>query len=395
MLLVSNKLHIKKGNIAICLFVIPFISRWLFPSSWELSLTINLLGIPIYILDFMYVAFPFFAKPSLTKWKIPIIILLCIYFLVGLLGHIQYPTYPISIILVTNQPIIPALILILIYPFTREQIFFVKNLFILTFIILSIEIILGTLGFVDFGTRSSYNFNDIFRISTTIGAATGTGVVMFMLGGMIISVYLKGKQRIIFTILFIITIALTISRGPFLSLILFIIILLFRDLQNNKNKLITIFGVIGIAIILVYTGIFNPMFQRVEAQSSDISTGRDIFFLDALHLIKEHLFFGVGFGNVFQEKDLMNAPFTPFSFIPTHNYYLIVLAESGIIGAFILLCVFLLLFTRMNYKDSYIYYVILITHIVLMNVEGIFVCKEYAFMLAMLYSIGIYKLEHT
>lgn len=385
---------INKEKLSICLFILPFVSRWIFPVSIENVFTISIFSFPIYIFDLMYLFFPFIAKSNISKKDIYVFFLLLLYFGVGLLGHVTFSSYPAIFILLTNQPIIFALLLVIIYPFNKRQILFVKNIFITSFIILAAQIIFGSLGIVNFGTAPDHDIAGVFRISTTIGAATGTGVVMVLLGGLIVSVYLKGLKRLLFILLLISCVLLTISRGSSIALFLFLLVFLYKELRYSKNRLSIILGFTFVIIFFAYMGLLDPILQRMDNQKGDMTTGRDVIFEKALFLIKNNLSVGIGFNNVFPEKSLLfSHGFKAAHYIPAHNYYLIVLAESGIIGFLLLISVFSILLLRMNHRKSLIFYLLLITHLVLMNVEGVLLWKEYAFMLAFLYSIGIYKLD--
>jgi len=390
-----GSIKVKKEDIAIYLFVLPFLLRWLFPASMEGAFSVEIYGYSLFIFDLMYVAFPFFSTCSWDKWKFPVISLLLLFILTGFIGHIfnYNPTATIFNILLGSSPIAISLILILLFPFTRRQIQILKYPFLLTYIMLSCQVILASLGIVDFGTATPYDVSGVYRVSTTIGAATGTGVIMFMLGAFIISFYLKGKLRVLFIVLYVITISLTVSRGPFLATALFFVVFIWREVKESRYKWVSISAIVILIIVMYSTGLFNPIMERVEVQSSDITTGRDELFEKGLEIIERSPAFGIGNGNIFPEKDLRNSTFEPLSYIATHNYYIVVAAECGIVGFILLLICFILLLSRMDYKKSYVFYIILITQIISMNVEAIFTFKEFSFMLAFLYSIGIYRLE--
>lgn len=386
-----------KDTIAIYSFIIPMITRWILPVTIERLFVVNIGEIPIYIFDLFYLAIPFLMKSSLTLYRSIVLILLFIKLCLIMFGLIINISYHPIMILVDNQFFIITFVIILLYPFTKQQIQAVKWPLIIAFLIIAFEIILGSLGLVRFGDE--YNeFSGVLRVGSTIGAATGTSVILFALGALIFSVYLKGLYRHIFLIIWIISISLTVSRGGFLALIIFLVINLYKYFKDKDVKIykryILLVGCVFVFVVLFQIGVFNPIFDRVETQNSerDVSTGRDELFKKTLKFIPENPFLGVGSGNVFPEKNIEECS-QPTHFNAPHNYYLIILAEEGYIGFLITLLIFLLLIFKMDFKNGWVPYIIIIIHIILMNVEGIFSNIEFISFVAFLYAIGIYKLE--
>lgn len=141
---------------------------------------------------------------------------------------------------------------------------------------------------------------------------------------------LKGKKRILSGIgllLLYVTIVYTASRGNFLSALVGGILVFFIYLRNKNIKLVyRIFGcivvlVIGVIAARYFAEAFPTQWERISQLNAYEDNGRFRLWNESAQLISSHPFVGNGVKSMYQT-------FSKAS----HNTYLQVLVENGIVG---------------------------------------------------------------
>jgi len=134
-----------------------------------------------------------------------------------------------------------------------------------------------------------------------------------------------------------IAIALSLSRGA----LLFYIVGFSLFLWGEKKRLL-VFSVLFLLLLIVTAIIPSDVFSRVGTLFSGTKDSsvlaRSQLAIGSLNMAIEHLPFGVGLGNVITYSADYNP--TLIQGIVAHNAFIDILAETGIIGIFLLFAVF-------------------------------------------------------
>jgi Lipid A core - O-antigen ligase and related enzymes len=387
--------------IAAILLVLPMISRWLLPYSLETLLMVNFLDNAFYIPNICYLIYMLIMISDIHIFKNKKI--LTIYVIFSFSFFLSWCLNDYSdrwSILFFNQAIVLIPIIMLLLPLYNIQIKFLKYIFLFTLLILILEIILYSLGIFEYEDLSGGEFSGIFRINTTIGASTGTGVIVFMLGAFVYENYIKNSNKIfifLFFILWVTSIFFTVSRGSILSILLLLIVITYKNIINFslKKRLFFISSIILLFCFLNYLGVFEPILERqnIMIEENDVTSGREIRQQIAINIFNESPLYGVGNGNVYPSKELMITDYPSTHAMSPHNFWLTILAENGILGLIILFIFYVSVMKRLNY-EKYTSWAIIITIVVLMNVENVFIHDEYIALFFLLIISSLKNKQH-
>ncbi len=173
----------------------------------------------------------------------------------------------------------------------------------------------------------------------------------FLVAGVLLTLYLfqtaqktRAKAALAITLAInILGLTVTFSRAAFLALGIGLVIYFAYLLISKVNiKKIYISLAIIFASLLTSSIIFRPYLLTRATISGSASSQRIAYNRIGVEMIKEHPLFGVGLG---ESVPLMNEFSTvrllPWDIQPIHNYFLLTAAETGIIGALILIWIFL------------------------------------------------------
>lgn len=161
---------------------------------------------------------------------------------------------------------------------------------------------------------------------------------------------------ILYLILFIsmsINMFVTIGRTGQVLYFLVIVIILFQYFESNRLKSVLISALlIPLLFIAIYhtSSVFKA---RVDAVVDEVTTfrmnrpskyvnDRITFYVNTMNIIRNNLLIGVGTGDFPREYNKINQSQTPdvVTTVNPHNNYLLVLAQFGIPGLWILLSIF-------------------------------------------------------
>ncbi len=167
----------------------------------------------------------------------------------------------------------------------------------------------------------------------------------------------KKSRKIIYFSLYLISLSaaiFTFSKGAFLySIIVLLIFIYFQTFRSKERKLtakisqIAIIAVFFVVGFLVFQGVFSEReYSRNQEQRIDqferllrgeineeTTTNRSRIGSVAFKLIEEDFFMGRGIGTFHRIEELEG--------LGTHDTYLLILGEIGVLGLFILVCYYL------------------------------------------------------
>ena len=119
---------------------------------------------------------------------------------------------------------------------------------------------------------------------------------------------------------------LTQSRGPFIALIVSLVIFFHVRTMVRKHLIITAAAVIGLALLLFYTQVGEQFLSRFEALRQQSGLRLSIW-AHALELVKSNIWFGKGFN---YNLDFIN--YSGEHITTTHSIYIGAFLKGGIIG---------------------------------------------------------------
>jgi O-antigen ligase len=180
------------------------------------------------------------------------------------------------------------------------------------------------------------------RVKATLGHPNTLGayLVLAIFPAIMIAMRSKGLMRILYSglsILIVINIGMTFSRGAWIALALGVVLI--AILYNWKF--------IFVYLIPVAYLPFNPNIMARISQfgNAEMNLGRQRLWMAAGKMLKEHPIFGVGSGNFIVNFNDYVKRFPELQIvepepIPPHNDYIKMFAELGVVGGvlFILLC---------------------------------------------------------
>lgn len=377
------------------LLVLPMVTHWLLPSGVEHRMYFDFAGLLCYLPNFFYLLYLITYKklripPKVHKVKVYVALLLFMlfYVLVRSLGD-GFSFVEYFNVLLGNLAFIYIPLLFLLFPIDSERADNTKYLMCFSLVFISLQVILYGLGIMSYTsatgddlTANEYDIGGVFRVSTTVGASTGTGLIIAMLGMLVVGFY-KLRPFVKFSLLILTTITLffTLSRGPILLWLVFICIYFFRLVKSVsfKYKFIITVLLVGSVYFMDIYGVFNPLKERIEykkTESTDITSGRGEFYKDAISIVRESDYLGVGSGKVFPEKHLVVLLKNQYS-IRMHNTYLVYLAELGLLGGLFYLLFYLFVLAKTDFRNTLLGWGLLLVLIINYNLEAVFVYGEY------------------
>lgn len=372
------------------LLVLPIVLRWLLPVGIEYSLYINFDGVYFFLLDLLYIPYLIYYRSprGLIRHRGLLVFLLAALYLLSLLLLLVSDadlTYKLNLC-VNNFSFLLIPFIYVIRPIGQEG--FEKIKYTLTFalIVLCFEVILYSTGILVYTTTTGEDLTDglydtggIMRISTTIGAATGSAIIIMILG-CIVTGYYKFRKATLYILIILVSVTLlfTISRGSILVWILYLSFYFLKHLRRvSFSRKLLYCIVIGAALVVFDDlGFFEPLKNRMEANKGDQSTGRDDLNDKALNLIESSDFLGVGIGHVYPEKIIQFHLDVP-NFVGMHNTYLTYLAEIGFVGLMLLIVFYIALLSQLHVMNNSLSVVLFCILLVNFNTEAVFVDQEF------------------
>lgn len=205
--------------------------------------------------------------------------------------------------------------------------------------ILNIEVILFSTGVLSYSKNIAVSeFSGYYRIYTTVGSATATGGVLFILYFWFIDLWRKSVRFSLFvTFVTAVSIFLTFSRGSILmflilSFVYFIYIIKVGYGKNKVRKFTAVLILLGFCgWWLSNSGLYGSLLNRIETTASSDS-GRIERLFEAKDIYERKPIFGFGPGRYLAKKRLSESRFQVVGKTSPHNMYLLNLVEGGVVG---------------------------------------------------------------
>ncbi|HHX70480.1 MAG TPA: O-antigen ligase family protein [Gallicola sp.] len=385
-----------KDVFVVSLLILPIMSRWLLPSSIETPLTKSIQNIPFYLPNILIFIFLLFALKNNRNIHLKLVFWIhFLFFTIGVLVN-EY-TDKLAFIF-SGTYYFYAIFIALHYRLSSNQKIILKRFLFISLLLLFIQVVLYSTGILEYSLdiTSGYEIGGVYRISTTVGAATGTAGLIFLIGCLVFYLYGKtfsGYSALIITAL---SLLLLISRGAIAAFGLFSLLYFWNDIRKSFKKFFITVFLLGVIITSIYKiGLFDPLLTRIEAQTyeNNLYSGRDVLIESTLSTVDKSssYLFGVGTGNIYPSKDvkILNIK-SKYPGAP-HNSFVLIFAEQGIFGL-LLFGIFwsVLLFTIK--KNKTLFYTLLSFVVVLFNTETVFIVdSEYVFLLSIAIMMALDK----
>ena len=172
----------------------------------------------------------------------------------------------------------------------------------------------------------------------------------FLIVGIFISIYLllnavTKPAKVLYSLSIFITIlglTVTFSRAGFLAfgigLMIFFGLLMIKRFDRSFVMII----VIVIVSVVTSLALFHPFLLTRATISDQATVERKLYNQIGIQIVKDNPIFGVGIGeSVLHMQQYSKKHLAPWEIQPIHNYFLLSAAELGIIGALILIWIFL------------------------------------------------------
>lgn len=378
-----------QNNIYCYILILPILLKWIFLETWEIRLTTHIFGYPLFLPELLYFLLPL-VSPRRRKIHKPLIILALLglyYLLINCLLKVD-PIETAILNFYGGSDLFLFLFIFSLYPLEPKHITIVRWPILFGWSCICLEIFLFSTVLSYRGLEHYQRFGEIARISTTIGAATGSAIVVFMLGAMLYQSFMD--RRIMSISILVITslsIAFTLSRGALVAQVLFLAAVVLRNLMplSIKKILQVMLAVIFMSFVINFAANSINLYASMEERfaygikSGDITSGRDDRWKQTIDYISQDPIFGNGscFIMLYERARYLDVK-TRNLFSP-HNSYLLCLVDYGWVGFAILFIVILymaILVPRTSYF-SLLNLSLLINIFVLMNVEVVYFNAQY------------------
>lgn len=372
----------KNDKFTVLCLLIPLISKYLLPSSYEGLLKIEIFDIPIFIPNIFLLIFLIRGIKNTSKSSIKTIFTL--QFIFNFISWIfgDYPSNIHHVFIINFINYFLSFYIGIYYTFNSEQVQYMCKILTPTFVLVVIEVILVNTGLVSFGVEQEANtevYGFVQRATTTMGDTNNGGIALFLLGSIVI--YLnKTRKMVIFLITaWVIACMLTVTKSVVLA-ICFVgtmygfPILINKNIRFLKKIKYTLLAVIFLTI-LFEVGVFDPIIERFVKQyvSQELQSGREDLRSDVLNKMDgDVIFLGHGSGNVYPSEDFVykRKYKTKFRGAP-HNSYVLQYAENGIIGLSIFIIFWLCILYKYRKADKFLYLALLCQVGIFYNTETV------------------------
>lgn len=372
------------------LYLCPLICYYLLPSTYEDFISIDIGYFSFFVPEFSIIILLFLRKNKqplnsahFNFLKISILVMI----MFGLVScadtrHV-YTLYACTVMLRFF-----SVILFCFYFSIKESLMGIVKYFILgLFLILSFEIIVFSFGLLSWVIPlSSSDYGNVQRINSTIGAATGTAMVYYLLSIWAAELFYNNKKILLFIIInSCITMTVTMTRsGVLMILLLFLIFIakyLFSTQKSLKSKINLMVSTGLLLAIIIFSvekfGILDSFQRRIENAQlydayNDDYAGRYVRAKQAIDFIADNPLIGVSPGHFHvREKYAVNN----IGYGAPHNSYLLFATEYGLIPSlFFFFSFFLILFRIIKYMpNSIVANGLIVFSVVGMNTESVIV----------------------
>lgn len=312
------------------MLLIPATLQALLPFSREESFNISLLGYDFFI--FLLLGFiPLLYRTLFSRWskktEYNVVLIVCLSFVISLrhINDFYFAHAAIGIEFMIGYLFAKHISYSMV---TLRLIYYVT---LIVFALLSVQQLSFSLGLGWFssGQEDIELVDGVFRVGTTAGGSTFTGIFLVLLVGILIAIE---KERIFQYFFLLIGLFSIIMTGTRSAIIVMVLIGGFMLLYSKQKKSSFIYKVIGLSIFIIY---LLPTLQSIvdarnEAAGEDITSGRQERWEHTFQYMKDNdtFIFGNGGGGV----PISNYNKNVKTFASPHNGYIGVFFEFGFIG---------------------------------------------------------------
>jgi len=228
---------ILRDHIFVYLLIFPIVTRWLFLDTWETALTFSVIDYPLFLPELSFLFLPFFYTGKTVNYN-RLVWLAIIGLGYNLFTCLINPISTPYLNFIGGSDFYLTTLIVALFPISSRHIKIIRWPFLIVLILIGLQIILFSLGILKYaGLEDRHQYGEIIRISTTVGAATGTSAIIFMLSAICYYCFNDQKYLQIFILVFgTITIAFTLSRGGILAQILFLSYLFYDHLKPFSTR---------------------------------------------------------------------------------------------------------------------------------------------------------------
>lgn len=329
----------------VLLVLLPLLGRWLLPITAEETLRLWVFGFPILALDLAWGMVPIYAvifrlpRRTHLAWAL-------YYLAVGAWFAVQIllSVDATALQYVALTDLLLPILFLSVFPAVREYEAELRVVLGAVLVYLAAQILVFSVAPDLWSTNVGRELYEggLSRIVTTVGAATGTAAVVFLVGVWLLDLcagrsWMAGGVWLLTTV----SIALTFSRAAMLAWLLFSVVGAARGavVRGVRFGLGATVGLALLAFLMVsgpYVASWRDRVVRIEA-SGDFTSGRVNRFGEAWAQFRQTPLLGVGFGAVYERPRVtltrerqgasLSTPQAP------HNAYFLTLAEVGVVGS--------------------------------------------------------------
>ena len=393
----------RNDYIYVYILLIPVMCRWLFLDTWEENLTINFLEYPLFVPEISFFLLPFYHNKFNSRFKkIAFISFLGLVYI--LLGCFANDIETVYLNFIGGSDFFVTTLIMALYPLDKRHFKIIRWPLLISLLLLGLEVFLFSTVLTYKGLEGALSYGALKRISTTVGASTGTGVIIFMLSS--ISYYCFFDKKFIQKIILVIsTIAIifTLSRGAIIVQLLFIMYVALKKVRM-KGRLDFLKFLALTFIIVIFSLKINEKYNVVSSltervsnsiDSSDISSGRIDRYIMAYELFLQQPLIGNGSCSLNPYSRARSLDVDSMYGLSPHNFYLLFLVDYGFFG-FILLLIVLSRFLKISFasgKLNILNFSFILLLIVIMNIEIIFMTMNFLFLFYLMALISRYELK--
>ena len=395
----------RKDYIFVYLLIIPVICRWLFMVTLEEFFTISFFYYPLFIPEILFLFLPFYyvRTNKLKKNKLIFLSIIGLFFVFLGLWVNDYNSIYLNFIGGTDFFI--TTFIVALFPLEKRHLKIIRWPILFSLFLLSLEVVLFSTVLSYSGLEDAQSYGEIKRISTTVGGATGTSIIIFILSS--IAFYLfYGRKYIQLLILVASTLSIlfTLSRGAIIAQLLFLLYYFLNNLKLNKSIFKFLFMIVLLVIISIILNnkyqVVSSVSQRIgnSVVSGDVTSGRTERFENAYSLFLNKPIFGNGSSSLVsydRAKAIKGSSVESLNSFSPHNFFLLILVDYGLLG-FLLFGLILFEFIKISYQNkklnilNFSFYILVL---ILMNLEIVFMNIDYLMPTYLMASISRYKVN--
>lgn len=190
------------------------------------------------------------------------------------------------------------------------------------------------------------NYEEVSRVSGTFWHGNGFAFYLQMVIPVAMGILLLDKNGVhrifsaVITIIGLIVLLLTLSRGAWLSFILsviFFIVFYLRRFNKRQAKIKRLMPAIMIFVMIIFL-FSNFVYSRLISEDYGAAESRIWMMKTSFNIIKQSPFLGIGMNNYVERMaEFDKTGFSQSFYYPVHNQFLLIASETGMLGLLLFL----------------------------------------------------------